>query len=150
VANAGDETLSIVDGGSGAVVRTVKLGGLGHPHGLAFDAVRQRIYVTYAFTPKYGAIAAVDARTGQVLKRLTGSYTCSLFAAYAIALDPSSGAVYVNAADETLELAGDTLQVLSSIGDVGPASTFGVDFDPVAGRLYVAEQRQGRLAVSDE
>jgi uncharacterized repeat protein (TIGR01451 family) len=150
VGNAGDETLSIVDAGSGAVVRIVKLGGLGHPHGLAFDAVRQRIYVTYAFTPKYGAIAAVDASTGQVLKRLTGSYTRSLFAAYAIAVDPSSGAVYVNAADETLELAGETLQVLSSFADVGPASTFGADFDPVAGRLYVAEQRQGRLAVSDE
>jgi len=150
VTNAGDDTLSIVDGGSGDVIHTVKLGGLGHPHGLAFDAVRQRIYVAYVHSPRYGAIAVVDAGSGQVLKRLTGSQARPLFAAYAVAVDSARGAVYVNTADETLELDGATLQVVRSFAETGPASSFGLDVDPAESRLYVAEQRLGRLMVSGE
>jgi YVTN family beta-propeller protein len=147
VANAGEDTLSIV--GAGAVLRTVKLGGLGHPQGLALDAVRDCLYVTYSLSPKYGAIAAIDATSGQVLVRLTGSFLRPLFAAYGVTADPLRGWVYVTTAEETLVLAGETLSVLHALPDVGPASGFGVRVDAVGERLYVAERRQGSLLVCD-
>lgn len=147
VANAGEDTLSIV--GAGAVLRTVKLGGLGHPQGLTLDAVRDRLYVTYSLSPKYGAIAAIDAASGQVVTRLTGSFLRPLFAAYGVTADPLRGWVYVTMADETLVLAGETLRVLHALPDIGPASGFGVQVDAVGERLYVAERRQGSLLVCE-
>jgi len=147
VANAGEDTLSIVGGGT--VLRTVKLGGLGHPQGLALDGVRDRLYVTYSLSPKYGAIAAIDATSGQVLTRLTGNFLRPLFGAYGVAVDPLRGWVYVTTANETLVLAGETLTILHALKGVGPASGFGVQVDAVARRLYVAERRQGSLLVCD-
>jgi len=147
VANAGEDTLSIV--GSGAVLHTVKLGGLGHPQGVALDAVRDRVYVTYSLSPKYGAIAAIDASSGQVVARLTGSFVRPLFAAYGVTVDPLRGWVYATMVDETLVLAGETLRVLHTLPDIGPASGFGVQVDALGERLYVAERRQGSLLVCE-
>ena len=147
VGNAGDDTVSIVDAGTVALVNTVRLGGLGHPQDLALDPVRDRLYVTYALSPKYGAIAAIDASSGQVISRLVGDGERPLFGAYGIAVDPLKGWVYVATTDEMLVLAGETLRVAQVISGVGPVYAFGLHVDPIQGRLYVADGRHGSLSV---
>jgi len=147
VGNAGDDTVSIVDAGTVALVNTVRLGGLGHPQDLALDPVRDRLYVTYALSPKYGAIAAIDASSGQVISRLVGDGERPLFGAYGIAVDPLKGWVYVATTDEMLVLAGETLRVAQVISGVGPVYAFGLHVDPIQGRLYVADGRHGSLGI---
>ena len=147
IGNAGDDTVSIVDGRSGRVLNTAELDGLGHPHGLALDPSRARLYVTYAFTPKYQAVASIDAVSGQVLSRLVGNDEQPLFGAYGIAVDTLLGRVYVTAVEGLLVLKGETLQVVGLLPGVGPAYAFGLHLDPVHQQLYVVDGGRRRLAV---
>lgn len=148
VGNAGDDTVSIVDGRIGTLVNTVRLGGLGHPHGLACDPIRDRLYVTYALSPKYRAVAAIDASSGQILSRLVGNEQRPLFGAYGIVVDPLRGWVHVTTGEDVLVLAGETLRVVKTTPGVGPAYAFGLCVSPVEERLYLADGRHGRLVVS--
>jgi YVTN family beta-propeller protein len=147
VSNAGEDTVSSVDSDTGTVVGTVKLGGLGHPQNLALDTIHGRVYVTYAVTPKYRGIAAIDASTGQIVARLSGSEKESLFGAYGIAVDPSLGRVYVTGARELLVLSGESLEAIERMPGPGPAYGFGLTLDPAEGRLYIADGLHQRLAV---
>jgi len=147
VGNAGSDTVSIVDGRKGVQLSTVKLGGLGHPHGLAHDPIRDRLYVTYALSSRYRAIAAIDASSGQVLSRLLGNETRSLFGAYGIAVDPLRGRVYTTTVDELLVLAGGTLRVVEGAPGLGPAYAFGLFASPLEERLYVADAQHRRLTI---
>jgi YVTN family beta-propeller protein len=147
VSNAGEDTVSIVDTHTGAIVSTVTLGGLGHPQNLALDAIHGRVYVTYALTPKYRGIAAIDAASGQVVSHLSGGEKESLFAAYGIAVDPAMGRVYVTAAQETLVLSGESLEIIARMPGLGPAYGFGLTLDTGTGRLYIADGSGNRVAV---
>lgn len=147
VTNAGEDSVSILDGRSGATLHTVHLGGLGHPQGLAFDAVRDRLYVAYTLAPRYGAIAALDASTGQILSRLTGNLTRPLFGAYGVAADPLRGWVHLSTVTGTYVLAGETLRILQEVPGMGPAYAFGMALDTAGGRLFLADGRQQRLAI---
>lgn len=150
VANAGQDTISIVDGQTGAVVHTVKLGGLGHPQGLALDTARQRVYVTYSLTPKYRAIAAIDASSGQVVARLSGNQSEPLFGVYGIAVDHLLGRAYVTALNEVWTLSGESLEVISRRPGAGPAYVFGLALSSHDSRLYIADVRHKKLVVYGE
>jgi YVTN family beta-propeller protein len=146
VANAGSDTVSIVDGSKSAQVHVVHLGGLGHPHGLTFDPIRERLYVTYALSPKRRAIASIDTVSGQIVSRLRGNEKLSLFGAYGIVVDPLRGWIYTTTSDGVLVLAGETLRVMQRVAGVGPTYAFGLCADPLEPRVYVADAGHGRLA----
>jgi len=129
------------------MLHTVQLGGWGFPQGIAFDSVRDRLYVTYALSPKYGAVAAIDASSGQVLSRRVGNLAQPLFAACGISVDPVRGWVYLTAADGTLVLTAETLDILQELPDVGPAYAFGLALDVAGESVYIVDARLGRLAV---
>jgi YVTN family beta-propeller protein len=145
VGNAGDDTVYILDAGNAALLNVVHLGGLGHPHGLALDPVRERLYVTYARTPKCQAIAVIDTASGEIEYRLLGDQARPLFGAYGIAADPLLGRVYVTAGQEILTLGGEPLRVLSSARGVGPVYAFGMALKATEGRLYLADALQRQL-----
>ncbi len=147
VGNAGEDTVSIVDSYTGAVVATVKLGGLGHPQNLALDAIHGRVYVTYALTPKYRGIAAIDVSTGQIVSALTGSEQESLFGAYGIAVDALVGRVYVTTAQELLVVSAESMEIIARMPGLGPAYGFGLTMDPAGNRLYTVDGLHTRLAV---
>lgn len=147
VTNSGDDSVSIVNTKNGVMLHTVQLGGWGFPQGIAFDSVRDRLYVTYALSPKYGAVAAIDASSGQVLSRLVGNLAQPLFAACGISVDPVRGWVYLTAADGTLVLTAETLDILQELPDVGPAYAFGLALDVAGESVYIVDARLGRLAV---
>jgi YVTN family beta-propeller protein len=157
VSNAGEDTVSIVDSDAGAVVSTVKLGGLGHPQNLALDSIHGRVYVTYALTPKYRGIVAIDASTGQITAQLLGSEQETLFAAYGIAVDATAGQVYVTTAQELLVLSTDSMsvdsmsaekmEIIARVPGLGPAYGFGLTVASAGDRLYIADSLNQRLAV---
>jgi YVTN family beta-propeller protein len=147
VSNAGEDTVSIVDSDTGVVVGTVKLGGLGHPQNLALDSVRGRVYVTYALTPKYRGIAAIDASTGEIVAQLSGSGEEPLSGAYGIAVDALAGRVYVTTVQELLVLSAENMEIIGRMPGLGPAYGFGLTLAPVGDRLYIADGWNGRVAV---
>jgi YVTN family beta-propeller protein len=147
VSNAGEDTVSIIDGFAGAVVATVKLGGLGHPQNLALDSIHGRVYVTYALTPKYRGIAAIDAFTGQIVSHLSGSEQESLFGAYGIAVDAAMGRVYVTTAQELLVVSAESMEIIGRMPGLGPAYGFGLTMGPARDRFYIADGLNMRLAV---
>ncbi|MEM4724160.1 MAG: hypothetical protein QXP01_04040, partial [Candidatus Hadarchaeum sp.] len=147
VGNAGDDTVSVIDGRDWTLVSLVKLGGLGHPHGLALDPIREHLYVTYALSPKHRAIAVVDTLSGRVISSLQGSENETLSGAYGVAVDPLRGEVYVTTADKLLVLAEEPLRIVQSIVGIGPAYAFGVAAAPLERRVYLADGRHNRLVV---
>ncbi|MGB9879379.1 MAG: hypothetical protein ACPLRM_01330, partial [Anaerolineae bacterium] len=145
VGNAGEDTVSIIDGRDWTLVSLVKLGGLGHPHGLALDPIRERLYVTYALSPKHRAIAVVDTLSGQVASSLQGNKDETLSGAYGIAVDPVRGMVYVTTVDKLLVLISEPLHIVQSIAGIGPAYAWGLATAPLEGRLYIADGQHRRL-----
>jgi uncharacterized repeat protein (TIGR01451 family) len=142
VGNAGEDSVAVVDGRTGAVRKVVQLGGLGHPAALALDGHLGRVYVTYALAPKYRAIAMLDAATGEVLGRLTGTEEEPLFGAYGIAADPTAGLLYVTTHRGLLALSAADLSIagraLPADESGSLAYSFGLAVDSGSGRLYVA------------
>nr|MBC7246051.1 DUF11 domain-containing protein [Chloroflexota bacterium] len=147
VANAGEDTVSMMDERSWTLVNSVKLGGLGHPHGLALDPVRDRLYVTYALSPKHRAIAVVDTLSGQIISIRRGSKDEPLLGVYGIAVDPLRGLLYAATVDELLVMVGETLHTVQRTSGVGPVYAFGLAIDPVTERVYIADGQHGRIAV---
>jgi len=147
VGNAGDDTVYILDAADAALLKAVHLGGLGHPHGLALDSVRHRLYVTYARTPKYRAIAVIDTTSGEISSRLLGEEGRPLAGAYGIAVDPLLGRVYVPTGQQLLTLVGEPLRVVGSTPGVSFVYAFGMVLQPSDGRLYLADGQQRQLMV---
>ncbi len=146
VSNAGEDTVSIVDADTGAIVGTVKLGGLGHPQNLALDSAHGRVYVTYALTPRYRGVAAIDASTGDIVSQLTGSAEEPLAGSYGIAVDALAERIYVTTMQGLLVLSADSLEIIGRTPDLGPAYGFGLAMAPAGDRLYVADGLNGRVA----
>ncbi len=144
---AGDDSVYILDAHRAALMKVVYLGGLGHPHGLALDSVRNRLYVTYARTPKHQAIAVIDTVSGEIQSRLLGDDRRPLDGTYGIAVDPLLGRVYVTAGQQILTLGGEPLRVLDSARALGPVYAFGMALQPTEGYLYLADGQQGRVTV---
>jgi len=147
VGNAGDRTISVVDADGSGLARTEELGGLGHPPDLTLDPVRDRLYVSFALSPKHGAGAALEGSSETILTRLVGTQAHPLFGAYGIAADPLRVLVYVTTVDGILVLAGETLGVTGRTRRVGPVYACGMCVDPVRKKLYVADGRDGSLDV---
>ena len=55
----GGDEVAMLDA-SGVLLTTTRLGGLGFPQGLAVDPTDGHVYVSYALSPRYGQIAALD------------------------------------------------------------------------------------------
>lgn len=156
VTNAGEDTVSIVDSGilandagrstEGAIVGTVRLGGLGHPQNLALDSVRGRVYVTYALTPKYRGIAVIDGLTGQIVSHLAGNAEETLFGAYGIAVDGLMGRLYVPTVRELLVLSAESMEIIARVPGMGPVYGFGLTMD-AEDQLYLVDGWHKRLTV---
>ncbi len=147
VGNAGEATITVVDGAIGQARDTIALSDLGPPHGLALDPQRNLLYLTYAYG-RYRAVAAVDAATGSVVARLPGSRSRPLWGAYGIGVDPLRGWVYVPAVSGGLVLHGETLDVLRALPEVGPVYAFGWAIDPILDRFYIVDAQKRALVMS--
>jgi len=151
-------SVTMVDEGSGAVLRTVTVGQ--SPVALAFDAPARRVFVLTAgridtsvgFASVRGSVSVLDAVTGALVRTLevgpvpitvSGSGAAPS-ARQALAVDATSGRVYVVAADTVLVLDGSTGTIRQTLGlsTGGPPqipSPSTVAVAPQAKRLYVGD-----------
>ncbi|MBC7265260.1 MAG: DUF11 domain-containing protein [Chloroflexi bacterium] len=147
VANAGEDSVTVIDSTKGEAIATIRLGGLGHPQGLALDVELGRLYVTYALTPKLGALAAIDVTTNEVVARREGTYEMPLLWAYGVAVDPVSHMVYVTDVAGLIALDGRDLTPKKVIAGAGMADVFGLTVDGASGLVYAADRMTGQLLV---
>ena len=137
VANAGSDTVSVIDPSAGTVVATIPVGDAP----LEVAAAGTRAYVA-----NWGgaSVSVVDVASGTVV----GTVPVGRFPA-GLAVDSAAGRLYVaNFFDDTVSVI-DTgsLSVVATI-PVG-RSPRGLALDPAAGRLYVAGFESARIDVID-
>lgn len=102
VGNAGDGSVSVVDADGSGLAGIEGLGGLGHPHDVTLDPVRERLYVSFALSPKHGVVGAIEGSSGTALARLVGIQAHPPFGAYGIVAERLRGLVYVMTVDSIL------------------------------------------------
>jgi len=151
-------SVTMVDEGSGVVLRTVTVGR--SPVALAFDAPARRVFVLAAggintsvgFASLRGSVSVLDAVTGALVRtQEVGSVPLTALgsgavpsARQAMAVDSTSGRVYVAAAGAVLVLDGSTgaIRQTLELGTGGPPqipSPSTVAVAPHAKRLYVGD-----------
>jgi len=134
VANAGDGTVSVVDGKTDAVIATILVGS--HPYSIAADSRAGRIYVSRTYSDQ---LAIIDATTNAVSSVKTGS-------ADLIAIDQRTSTVYL------LGYEGGDLTVLADASatfqkmSVG-MHAWGMALNETSGAFYVARPGDAQVAV---
>jgi YVTN family beta-propeller protein len=83
VANAGDGTVSVIDGATDSVVATIPIGS--HPYSIAADAVTGKVFVTHTYGD---GTSMIDGATNKVTDLKTGSVDL-------IAINSQTGTVYL-------------------------------------------------------
>jgi len=132
VANAGDGTLTILDGQSDAVVATVSIGS--HPYSVALDAGTGKVYVTHTFGDQ---LTILDGATNTAKDLKTGS----------------SDLIAINSRTKTIYLLGygGAVKVLDGVSQklterpVGKHA-WGLTINDVTGAVYVARIENADLA----
>ncbi len=85
-------TMSVKPGGQRFKTR---LPGLGIPQGMAVDTKRHRLYVLYTLSPRLHNIAMIDTERGVMVGKIQCRLDRPFALAYALAVDPTSGYLYV-------------------------------------------------------
>jgi len=83
VANAGDGTVTILDGSTDTVLATIPIGS--HPYSIAVDSATNKIYVTHTFGDQ---LSMIDGATNTVTDLNTGSVDL-------IAINSQAGKIYL-------------------------------------------------------
>jgi YVTN family beta-propeller protein len=152
VANQGDRTVSVIDGLTRAVIATVAWPSSfinPGPVALGVDSGLQRIYAL----DDLNVLSVIDERTNQITDTVKVGQSQANFGG-AIAVDPSTHAVYVVSQDvdpDTSALSvvdGAAVQFISTQALPGLAPT-SIAIDPQTHTLYVPRQSDGTLLVID-
>jgi YVTN family beta-propeller protein len=176
VANAGDGTVSVLDGASDAVLATIPIGS--HPYSIATDSATGKVYVTHTFGDQLTILdgatnAAVDLKTGSsdliaidsraemiyllgyggAVMALDGtSHKMTTLPvgrhAWALTLNEVTGSVYVTRIEDA-DLA--ALNGRSSEASILPAGAIpcAIAVNSKANTLYVANYGDGTVTVID-
>jgi DNA-binding beta-propeller fold protein YncE len=86
----GGDEVAMLDA-SGRLLATTRLGGLGFPQGLAVDPKDGRVYVSFALSPRYGQIAALDGVTGAIVQVIAPTLDRPLTGAGRLVVTQSGG-----------------------------------------------------------
>jgi YVTN family beta-propeller protein len=132
VANAGDGTVSVIDGHSDAVVATVLVGS--HPYSIAADPATGKIYVTHTFGDQ---LSILDGATNKVVDLNTGSSDL-------IAINSRTGMVYLLGYGSAVKVLDEATQKLS-VQPVGKHA-WGLMLNEATGTVYVARIESADLA----
>jgi YVTN family beta-propeller protein len=134
VVNAGDGTVSVLDGASDQVVATLQVGD--HPYSIASDSAAGRIYVTRTYSNQ---LMVIDTATNQVSSIEAGSPDL-------LVVDQKSHAVYL------LSYEMGDLAILNGVtGTVTRTSVgmhaWGMAINQATGAVYIAKPGDGQVAV---
>jgi YVTN family beta-propeller protein len=139
IPNGGDDTTSVFDGASRALIATIPIGEL--PCAIALNARTNRVYVANVNT---NDVSVIDGGTNTVAATVpVGANPC------AMGVVPSLNRVFVGnyAADTVTVIDGSTNAVIATI-PVG-RGPFGIAVNPVTARVYVVNGYDNSLSAID-
>ena len=103
VANFDDDTVSVIDGATNAVIATIP-GGVSGPHDVGVNPTTDRVYVANL----RGTVSTIDGATNAVIATVSVGGPSN----YHVRVNPSTNRVYVtNAGDDTVHVIADTTAV---------------------------------------
>ena len=134
IVNAGDGTVSVLDGQTDQVVATAQVGD--HPYSIASDSAAGRIYITRTYSDQ---LMVIDAATNQVSSIKVGSPDL-------LVIDQKSHVVYL------LSYEMGDLAILNGVtGAITRSSVgmhaWGMAINRKTGTVYIAKPGEGRIAV---
>ncbi len=141
----GEADIAVLDDTSGALVRLVKLEGLGYPQALATDDSAGLIYALYLLSPRYRQIAILDAE-GNIVSVLPATLGRPLTAARSLSWDSAKGVLLVgddsrlwvfNPKDQEWDM------LALADGQLSP-SAFGLTSDLQRGAVYFSDDQVGQ------
>jgi len=125
----------------GAVEAIWAVGGIGLPQGEALDVSARRLYVAYAVSPRYGAVAVYDVDSGQRVGAWHGSPFAPLDPLLALALDRSGRRLFAVGAASWWAIDTQSGTARRFNKRVGAVSPFGLAFTPLNNALWFAHPR---------
>ena len=139
VPNGGDDTLSVLDGATGATLAEIPVGRL--PCAIAVNPRTNRVYVANVNTHD---VTVVDGATDQVVATVpVGRHPC------AVGVTPGLNRVFVgNYAGDTVSVIDGTSNTVLATVPVG-RGPFGIAANPVTSRVYVANGYDDSASVID-
>jgi YVTN family beta-propeller protein len=132
IANAGDGTVTVLDGNSDAVVATVPIGS--HPYSIAVNSVTGKVYVTHTFGDQ---LSILDGATNTATDLRTGSSDL-------IAIDSRTGTIYLLGYGGAVKVLDDASKKLTE-RQVGKHA-WGLTMNEVTGAVYVTRIENADLA----
>ena len=132
VANFGSDTLSVISGQTGTVIKTISLAPFGEPTHVAINETTHRIYVALH---RGGRLAVIDGDTDSLITTVKmGS------GAFGVAADPILNRIYVSSRDiQAVQVVdGATHSVLWDQTVYPAGEPYALGIDPDLGRLYVS------------
>ncbi|ROR92352.1 YncE family protein [Nocardioides aurantiacus] len=137
VANSGSDTVSVLDGVTGALVATVPVGD--YPTAVAVDPTTHAVYVSNLRDGTLSILA--NGGTGTVSTVAVGPYPLG------VGVDQGTGTAYVaNSGSSTVTVVRDRRAVATVRVGSRP---LGLDVDPTTHRVYVANSDAGTVSVID-
>jgi YVTN family beta-propeller protein len=134
VTNAGDDTVSVIDGTTNTVTDTIAVGSL--PYSAALDAVTDRLYVTNA---QANTVSVIDTTNDMVISTIN----VGNFPIFAV-VNPVTNTVYVaNQSDSTVSIINGATNSVTSL-PVAPYP-YSVGVDTQTNTLYVPSQVNGSV-----
>ncbi|NIN66771.1 MAG: hypothetical protein GTO63_19190 [Anaerolineae bacterium] len=148
VGNAGDGTLTVIDGSKLEVTATIPIVE-GPLLGMAVDRQLGRAYTVYLASPLEGELAVVDIGRAEVVSRVgpVGRVDHPPSASHAVAVDEGRGRLYI--ADGYGLLIVDSLNhaLTASMEAETTTYNYGLAVDPSRHRVYLLDSSTGRLLV---
>jgi YVTN family beta-propeller protein len=140
VANAGSNTVSVIDGSTNTVIDTVSAVRWA-PEAVGVNPSTGRVYVANSAS---NTVSVIDGTTDTVVATVASGAN-----PVGVGINPITGRVYVsNEGDKTVSVIdGSTNTVITNVG-VGE-DPFGVAVNPTTGRIYVANDLSGTVSVID-
>ena len=133
VANAGDGTVSVLDGTSDAIVTTIPVGS--HPYSIAADPATGKVYVTHTFGDQ---LTILDGATNTTADLKTGSSDL-------IAIDSRAATIYLLGYGGAVTAVDGTSHKMTTL-PVG-RHAWALTLDDVTGSVYVTRIEDADLAV---
>ena len=143
VASTGGNSVAAFDGRSGQALARVSMPGLGYPQGMAVDCSEDRLFVAYTLSPKHQSVAVLDGRDMQTVFTISLEDVGVPGSMYALAMDESSGTLYVSTSDALFALDSTTGRVLQRMPGVGAQSPFGLSLGRDTQQIFAVDLEGG-------
>jgi YVTN family beta-propeller protein len=143
VANWSDDTVSVIDGGTNTVIKTIPVGTgpVAGPGGVGVNTATGKVYVANDQDTPARSVSVIDSSSDTVIKTFgIATSSSSLTEPFFVGVNPNANKIYVSQfyqGDDVHVINGATDSVITSVATPG-SYTYGVGVNSITNKIYVA------------